>query len=183
MAMGMKSTLAAMGACLIATNALAADQRIYSYDPADAETRARVDQGLTLVMDKGVFSLTVREVLATQARAKAILEPAYERELGERLDRILPQGAWGNDIYRINDREQGPGMIRAFCPGSTKGWLVITPPKARRPVYIHALGEDPTSGKVKYCATLNLAFRGEWKLPELGVLPRMQAAPPPARPF
>ena len=178
----MKPVIAALGACLIAT-AAHADQRIFSYDPADAPTRQRVDQGLTLVMDKGLFGVTVREVLATQARATAILEPAYERDLGDRLDRILPKGAWGSDVYLITDREQGPGMVRAFCPGSDKGWLVITPPKARRPLVVHALGADPANGKARHCATLNLTFRGEWKLPDLGSLPKMQPVPPPTRPF
>ena len=175
--------LIAMSAALAATAAYAADQRIYSYEPADKETRQRVDQGLTLVMDKGMFGMTIRQVLATQARATAILQPAYERDLGDRLDRILPKGAWGSDVYLVTDREQGPGMVRAFCPGASKGWLVITPPKARRPVAIHALGEDPASGKAKYCTTLSLNFRGEWKLPDLGRTPAMQPVPPPVRPF
>lgn len=175
--------LALAGVLAAATAAHAADQRIYSYEPADQATRQRVDQGLTLVMDKGMFSMTVREVLATQARATAVLRPAHERDLGERLDRILPKGAWGNDIYAVTEREQGPGMVRAFCPGSSKGWLVITPPKARRPVHIHALGDDPASGKARYCTTLNLNFRGEWKLPDVGRTPTMQPVPPPVRPF
>ena len=142
-----------------------AGQKLYSYDPADAETRARVDRGLTFLFDKGLFGMRVREVMATQARASAFVEPVGESELGERLDRIAPPGSGATELYRIVDREQGPGMVRAYCPGSTRGWMVFSPLRVRAPLTIHVLGDDPATGKARLCTTLRFTFRGEWKAP------------------
>jgi hypothetical protein len=142
-----------------------AGDRLYSYDPADAETRGRVDRGLTFLFDKGLFGFRVKEVMATQARASAFVEPVGEGELGERLDRLVPAGSGARELYRIVDREQGPGMVRAFCPGSSKGWMVFSPMRARSPLTVHVLGDDPSTGKAKLCTTLRFTFRGEWAPP------------------
>jgi hypothetical protein len=141
-----------------------AGQRIFSYDPADAATRARIDNGLTFVFDKGLFGMRVKELFSTQAAARAYVEPVDERELGERLDRIVPPDG-AAELYRIADREQGPGMVRAFCPGSTTGWMVFSPMRARSPLTVHVLGNDPAGGKAKLCTTLRMTYRGEWAAP------------------
>jgi hypothetical protein len=141
-----------------------ADQRIYSYVPADEATRKRIDSGLTFVFDRGVMGMRVKEILATEANAQAAVDPASERELGARLGDVLPAGAGERELYLIKAVDQGPAMVRAFCPGSTKGWLVFGPLRARESVRIHALGDDPAGG-ARHCATLTFAFRGEWRLP------------------
>ena len=141
-----------------------AGQRIFSYDPADAATRARIDNGLTFVFDKGLFSMRVKELFSTQAAASAFVEPVSDRELGAPLNRIVPPDG-ATELYRISDREQGPGMVRAFCPGSTTGWMVFSPMRARSPLTIHVLGDDAATGKAKLCTTLRLTYRGEWAPP------------------
>lgn len=166
----MKSVLAVsvlIAAGVFATAAQAA-QRIYSYDPADAQTRKRLDSGLTFVFDRGVMSMRVREVMATEARASALVDPVGEGDLGVRLAAVLPKGAGERDLYEINNEAEGPAMIRAFCPGSTKGWLVFAPLRARQDLVVHALGDDPATGQAKLCATLKFSFRGEWAVPGSG---------------
>jgi len=143
----------------------AADQRIYSYVPANDATRKRIDSGLTFVFDKGFMGMRVKEILATEAKAQAAVDPASERELGARLNDVLPEGSFERELYAIKAVDQGPAMIRAFCPGSTKGWLVFGPLRPRAGVIIHALGDDPAGGGARHCATLAFAFRGEWRLP------------------
>ncbi len=157
-----------------APSAQAAEQRIYSYDAADQKTRELIGSGLTFVFDKGLLAMRVKEILSTEARASIFVDPVGEKELGVRLDRLLPPADWAGDIYRIADREQGPGMVRAFCSGSSKGWLIMTPLKANRRLIVHAVGDDPSGGPPRLCATLRFAFRGEWTTPPaIGVMPNM----------
>lgn len=152
-------TLAALA---LATPALAA-QGMFSYYPSNEDTRVLADSGLTLVFDKALMGgARLRKIMATEAPASADLEPAADRELGVSL-RDLIGDSDANDLYRIQDGDQGPAMIRAFCPGSTKGWLAFGPVKARRNLEIQALGDDPATGKARHCATLQFTFRGEWK--------------------
>jgi len=157
-------SLALCAASLLAGPAHA-EQRIYSYVPADEATRKRIDSGLTFVFDRGFMGMRIKEILATEARAQAAVDPASERELGARLNDLLPQGSGERELYAIRAVDQGPAMIRAFCPGSTKGWLVFGPLRAREGVRVHALGDDPAGGKARHCATMAFAFRGEWRLP------------------
>ncbi len=168
--------LAAMLSGLAAATATLAAEHMFSYDPANAQTRALVDNGLTFVFEKSPMRFRVTEVLATQAKAKAALEPAGERELGASLNRLLPERAVEHDLYRITDQGEGPAMVHAFCPGSTKGWLVFGGVKARRDLVVHVLGDDPAAGKAKLCATLSFTYRGEWNMPNGD--PRRSRNPP-----
>lgn len=142
-----------------------AAQKIYSYVPSDAATRKRIDSGLTFVFDKGLVGMRVKEVLATEAKARAALVPVGDKELGAPLSKVLPAGAGERDLYEVTAEDQGPAMVRAFCPGSTEGWLVFGPMRARRDLVVHALGDDPQTGAPRLCATLNFTFRGEWAIP------------------
>jgi hypothetical protein len=178
----MRLPLAVLIAALSVAGPAWADKRIYSYDPADAPTRARVDNGLTFIFDKGVMGMRVREVLATQARARALVEPVGDRELGVKLEKVLPAGAAERELYAIADKDEGPAMVRAFCPGSTRGWLVFAPIRPRRSLTVHVLGDDG-QGKAKLCTTLKLAFRGEWRTPNLNnPVPTLPPFVPPGRP-
>jgi hypothetical protein len=163
-------------ALIAAPAAALAAERIYSYDPANPRTRGYVDNGLTFIFDKNFLGFRVKEVLSTQAAASAKVEEVAERELGVRLDQILPKDAYERALYRIESDGQGPAMVHAFCPGSTKGWLVFGPLRPRQDVTVHALGDDPVTGKAKLCASLNFSFRGEWALPKGD--PRMPDMPP-----
>lgn len=155
-------------AAFMATDPAQGAQKIYSYVPADAATKARIDSGLTFVFDKGMVGMRVKEVLATEAKARAGLEPVGDKQLGAPVARVLPAGAGERDLYQVTAEDQGPAMVRAFCPGSTTGWLVFGPLRARRDLVVHALGKDPQTGAPKLCATLNFSFRGEWAIPLRG---------------
>jgi hypothetical protein len=145
----------------LATPALAA-RGMFSYYPADAQTRELTDNGFTLLFDKAVMGgVRLRKLMSTEAPASADLIPADDRELGVSLRSLIGKSD-ANDLYRIGDEDQGPAMIRAFCPGSTKAWLGFGPVKVRRNLEIQVLGDDPKTGKARHCATLQLNFRGDW---------------------
>ena len=145
----------------IATPALAA-QGMFSYYPADNATRELTDNGFTLLFNKATMGgVRLNKLMSTESPAAADLEPADDRELGVPLRSLIGKSD-ANDLYRITEGEQGPAMIRAFCPGSTKGWLAFGPVKVRRDLEIQALGDDPKTGKARHCATLQLTFRGSW---------------------
>lgn len=158
-------TAALSALCLAVALPAHAGQRIYSYNPGDAATKAKIDSGLTFVFDRGLMSMRVKEILATEAKAEAQLDPVDERELGARLGELLPAGAGERDLYAVKAQNQGPAMVKAFCPGSTKGWLVFSPLRPRVGAVVHALGDDPATGKARYCTTLTFDYRGEWRLP------------------
>ena len=159
--------MALIGALALAGTAHA-EQRVYAYDPADDATQRRLDSGLTIFFDRGLIGMRVREILATRARASVKVEPAGERELGARLEAVLPKGAHERELYAIEDAAEGPALIRALCPGSTKGWLVLSPLRYQQRLVIHALGDTPDGGPARHCAILNLNFRGEWRTPPVG---------------
>jgi hypothetical protein len=150
-----------LAACALATPAFAA-KGMFSYYPADAQTRELSDNGFTLLFDKAMMGgVRLRKIMSTEAAASADLEPADDRDLGVPLRKLIGDSD-ANDLYRIADADQGPAMVRAFCPGSTKAWLSFGPIKVRRNLEVQVLGDDPASGKARHCATLNLVFRGDW---------------------
>ena len=171
-----------LAAALAAAGQAHAAQKIYSYVPADAATRARIDSGLTFVFDKGLVGMRVKEILATEAKARAGLIPVGDKELGAPLRSVLPEGAGERDLYEVAAEDQGPAMVRAFCPGSTRGWLVFGPLRARRGLVVHALGNDPQGGKPRLCATLRFEFRGEWAIPLRGAGSGVPVSQDPMRP-
>jgi hypothetical protein len=159
--------LASLGlAALAVSPARAATEKMYSYTPADKPTAARTDSGLTFVFDKGLMSMKMKIILSTEAHAEADVEPVSDHELGVKLDKILPAGAVGRDLYAVEDKAQGTAMIKALCPGSSKGWLVFEPLRPRVGTVVQALGDDPITGHARFCTTLNFDFKGEWKVPE-----------------
>lgn len=182
MAMTRSFSLIVFLAALGIAGAAHAEQRVYAYDPADDATQRRLDSGLTVFFDRGLFGMRVREILATRARASVKVEPAGERELGARLDAVLPKGAYERELYAIADAAEGPALIRALCPGSTKGWLVLSPLRYQHPLTIQALGDDPAGGAARHCATLTLNFRGEWRTPPPGAGPSAGGFRVPQRP-
>jgi hypothetical protein len=167
---------------LAAASQAHAAQKIYSYVPADAATRQRIDSGLTFVFDKGLLGMRVKEILATEAKARAALIPVGDKELGVPLRTVLPAGAGERDLYEVAAEDQGPAMVRAFCPGSTRGWLVFGPMRARRGLVVHALGNDPQTGAPRLCATLSFEFRGEWAIPLRGAGSGIPVSQDPMRP-
>ena len=153
-------------AILAVPAAAVAGEGMFTYYPANDVARRLTDRGLTFVFDKGLLgAVRMTRIMATEAPAASDLEPASDRELGVRLEALIGRDAEERDLYAIEAGAQGPAMIRAFCPGSTKGWLAFGPVKPRRDVRVHALGVDPATGKTRLCATMDFRYRGEWKLP------------------
>lgn len=151
---------------LAAAPAAHAAKGMFSYDPNNEATRRLTDRGLTFVFEKGFMGgALVEQVLATEAPAAANLKPASYRDLGVPLDTLIGRDALERDLYEVTTDAQGTAMVRAWCPGSTKGWLAFGPVRVRRPLRVHVIGDDPAGGKARLCATLDLRFRGEWKLP------------------
>jgi hypothetical protein len=175
-------SFAVLAAALALGGAAQAEQRVYAYDPADQATQRRLESGLTVFFDRGLVGMRVREILATRARAAVKVDPAGERELGARLERLLPKGAQERELYAIEDAAEGPALVRALCPGSTRGWLVLSPLRYNTDLVIHALGDAPGGGPARHCVTLNLTFRGQWLTPPPGRGPTAGSYQQPGRP-
>lgn len=166
----------ALTLALATTSAAHAAKGMFSYDPNDEATRRLTDRGLTFVFEKGFLGgALVEQVLATEAPAAANLKPAAYRDLGVPLDSLIGREAIERDLYEVTADAQGSAMVRAWCPGSTKGWLAFGPVRVRRPLRVHVIGDDPAGGKARLCATLDLRFRGEWKLPPKATNPDVRA--------
>ncbi|MDB5431990.1 MAG: hypothetical protein JWP35_3106 [Caulobacter sp.] len=150
----------------LAAPAQAADRRIYSYDAMSVQARQLTGAGLTFTFRKGLLSQRVEQVRATGVPVGVIVRPEGDGRVIRDLDTALGDEAGRGGVYRIDDKaQQGPVMIRAFCPGSTKVWLVIGELDHARDLKVHALGDDPATGRLHLCATMDFAWHGEWKVP------------------
>jgi hypothetical protein len=165
-----KIWLALIGA-LAAPGAQAAIHQ-YSYDPADAATRAAAG-GVTFMVNQTLFGgARVLKMRATEAKATADLERADPGSLGPGgLTRILGSAAPARDLYRIGSRDEGPAFVAALCPGSKRGWVALSPVRYGQEVLAVVIGDDPAGGAARACRKLAFTFRGEWRLPS--------GAPPP----
>lgn len=157
----------AMAAALaLAAPAQAADRRIYTYDAISVQARQLTGAGLTFTFRKGLLSTRVEQVRANGVPVGAIVNPEGDGRVARDLDAQLGPDAGQGALYRIDPKAmQGAVMIHAFCPGSTKAWLVIGGLEHARDLRVHALGDDPVTGKPHLCATMDFSWHGEWKLP------------------
>ena len=139
--------------------------RTFSYDAANDQTR-RTAGGLTFDFTQRLVFTRVLRVRATEGRATAELRPASESALGHGgLVAIVGPDARERDLYEIDPRSEGADMIRAFCPGSSRGWLAFGRVAEYRDLRVRVLGDDPKGGPAHVCETLDFSWRGEWKLP------------------
>ena len=162
----MKPRLLALLAALgLATGAAHAGAlRMFSYDPADAETRAAAGP-MTFEFRQGLLKPTVLSVRSTEADATVDLEPAPVSALGGRgLAALAGPEAADRDLYAVGSADEGTALIAALCPGATRGWLAIGRPHYGRDLGVDVLG-GPAAGDVKLCRKLTFNFHGEWKLP------------------
>ena len=159
----------ALAALTLAGPAEAADRRIYSYDAISVQARQLTGAGLTFTFRKGLLSTRVEQVRATGVPVGVIVNPEGDGRVVRDLDAALGKEGGRGDIYRIDPKaQQGAVMIRAFCPGSTKVWLVIGTLEHAQDLRVHALGDDPATGKPHLCASMDFVWHGEWKLPDRG---------------
>jgi hypothetical protein len=140
---------------------------IFSYDPADAETRHAAGP-LTFTIRKGLLHTTVLNVRATEAAATAYLHPVDEKALGPHgLAAATGSAPEERGLYRVDTAEEGSALISAFCPGATRAWMAFGPVKFDRDLTVQVIGA-PASGAPKLCRTLRFSFHGEWLFPPSG---------------
>jgi len=172
--------LAAVAALAAAPGAHAAIHQ-YSYDPADAATRAAAG-GVTFMVNQSLFGgARVLKMRATEAKATADLERADPGALGRGGTRILGTDAPAHDLYRIGSGDDGPAFVAALCPGSKRGWVALSPVRYGEDVQAVVFGDDPAGGAARMCRKLAFTFRGEWRLPG-GAPPATEATEAPGFP-
>ncbi len=156
---------------LAAGPADAARIRMFSYDPADSETRAAAGP-MTFEFKQGMLKATVLTLRSTEADAMVDISPAPESVLGGvRLTSIAGPEAADRDLYAIHPADDGAALIAALCPGSTHGWLAIERPRYGRDLGVDVLGDGP-AGHAKLCRKLAFNFHGEWRGPDGGKFDR-----------
>jgi hypothetical protein len=148
----------------LAGPALADTVHLYSYDPADADTRHAAGP-LTFTVRKGLLHTTVLNLRSTEAAATAYLRPVDEKTLG-RGGMAAAVGAEPIErgLYEVEAKEDGAALISAFCPGAARAWMAFGPLKFDRDLTVQVIGA-PASGAAKLCRTLRFSFHGEWLAP------------------
>jgi hypothetical protein len=159
-------TLAAV--LLLAAGASQAAQiRMFSYDPADAETRAAAGP-MTFQFKQGLLKSTILTLRSTEADATVDVAPAPESALGgARLTTLAGREAADRELYAIRQADDGAALIAALCPGSAHGWLAIGRPRYGSDLGVDVLGDGP-AGRAKLCRKLAFTFHGEWRGPDTG---------------
>lgn len=161
---GFRPAAAALLAVSLAGPARADTMHLYSYDPADAETRHAAGP-LTFTFRKGLLHTTVLNLRSTEATATAYLHPADEKALGPGgLARALGPEPAERALYKVEPAEEGAALISAFCPGAARAWMAFGPLKLNRDLTVRVIGA-PAVGPAKLCRTLRFSFHGEWLLP------------------
>lgn len=152
-------------AMTLAASAHASALRIFSYDPANSETRHAAG-AVTFEFNQHLIFTTVLRVLATEGQASADLAPAKEAALGRGgLSALIGPAAPERDLYEVRHTADGPAMIAAFCPGASRAWMAIGRLKANRDLRVFVLGQSPGGSSARLCRTLAFDFHGEWRLP------------------
>ena len=160
------AALTAVSLAAAAVPAQAADKRMVTFDSASSEARRLTGAGLTFVFTRQYFQTSILAVRATAVPVGVV--PAVSRDggLNRQLDALMGPDAGRGAFYEIDPaKAEGKVMISAFCPGSTKGWLAVGPVYTRKPLRVHAFGDDGAGG-VKLCAAMDFTWRGEWQMPK-----------------
>jgi hypothetical protein len=149
----------------LATPAFCGSLHIYSYDPANSETRHSAG-ALTFEFNRRLVFTTILRVMATEGEAKAEVRPASERELGPGgLAALIGPHAIERDLYEVQPQEEGAAMIAALCPQSHRAWMAFGHIRANHDLRIYVLGDGPTAGSARLCKTLDYTYHGEWSGP------------------
>lgn len=170
MSRGLSGAMAIAASCALWAGAAWADTvRLFSYDPANAQTRAAAG-ALTFEFKQRLVGTTMLNVRATEAQATAYLRPAPDKALGQAgLTPLIGPAASERDLYEVLSSGEGPALISAFCPGARRAWMAFGRPRLNRDLRVFVLGDTASGGPVRLCRTLDFNFRGEWRLPTSGV--------------
>ncbi len=159
------TAIAAVSLTAIAVPAQAADRRMVSFDSASSEARRLTGAGLTFVFTRQYFRTSILAVRATAVPVGVVPKASRDGSVNRQLDALLGPDAGKGELYEIDpDKAEGKVMITAFCPGATKGWLAVGPVYTRKPLRVHAFGDDGAGG-IKLCAAMDFTWRGEWQMP------------------
>lgn len=170
------AALASFVLALIAGGAAHASLRQLSFDPANAETKVAAG-GITFLVSQGMFGQTVLKMRATEAKATADLTRADSAALGRGgLVGAIGPAASERTLYAIADKDDGPALVAALCPGSKHGWIALSRVAYGADLQAVVIGDAP--GGAHRCRTLDFTFHGEWRLPA-GAPPRIDAEGPP----
>jgi hypothetical protein len=152
---------------LTATAAQAAPaRRMVSYDSSSPEARRLTGAGLTFVFSKSWMRQRIWAVRATAVPVGVIPEPVRDGDTVNALDDLMGEDRGTGTLYAIDpEKDEAKVMVQAFCPGSRKGWLSISPIAHRRDLRVHAFGDDPATGKPRLCSVMDFSYRGEWRMP------------------
>ena len=153
--------------CLAFAGEARAGMRMFSYDPANAETRHAAG-GLTFQFRQKLVFTTILNLRSTMGQATAYLAPADEKALGVGLSKLIGDNAPERDLYEVKPDAEGAALIAAFCPGSQRAYMSFGRLRANRPLRVHVLGDTPAGGPAHLCRTLDFNFHGEWQLPKDG---------------
>lgn len=158
--------LAAVSLTAVAAPAQAADKRMVTWDSASSEARRLTGAGLTFVFTRQYFRTNILAVRATAVPVGVVPKASRDGDINRQLDGLMGPDAGRGEFYEIDpEKAEGKVMITAFCPGSTKGWLAIGPVYTRKPLRVHAFGDDGAGG-VKLCAAMDFTWKGEWQMPK-----------------
>jgi hypothetical protein len=151
---------------VLAAGAAAAATHFYSYDPADAATKAAAGP-LTFEIRKALLGSTrVLNLRSTVAAADADLKRARDGDLGPGgIAAVMGPGAAERQIYEIEPAAQGAALISALCPGAKRAWLAFSGFGFNEPLKIAVVGASPAPAKPRLCRTLTYDFHGEWTAP------------------
>jgi hypothetical protein len=143
--------------------------RLYSYDPANAETRTAAGP-LTFEFRQGLFRTTMISVRATEAQATAYLKPANDREVGASGLGALTNTTPERMLYVVRADQDGAALIAAFCPGATRAWMAFSRPRPNQGLRVLVLAPN-AAGRAQVCRTLDFTFHGAWSAPPADKLP------------
>jgi hypothetical protein len=158
-------------ATLAAAGAQAGTRHIYSYDPADAETRNAAGP-LTFEIDKPLIGpATIVDLRSTVADATADLKRVDPRVIGpDDPAAAIGDGIGTRSLYQVEPGDQGAALISALCPGSNRAWMAFSRARFDQPLAIAVMGDKPGSAGAHVCHKLVYDFHGEWKAPPSGVV-------------
>lgn len=158
----------ALFAVIGARSAQADALRLYSYDPANAETRTAAGP-LTFEFRQGLFRTTMISVRATEAQATAYLTPASDKDEAAFGLKALIASSFARDLYAVRGDQDGAALIAAFCPGATRAWMAFGRPHLNQGLRVLVLG--PAPGGAKVCRSLDFTFHGAWRAPPRDKIP------------
>jgi hypothetical protein len=149
---------------VLAGSALA-EVRIFSYDPADDLTRG-VAGPLTFEFEQHLMFVKLLRIHSTQGQATAALKPASDAALGHGgLSRLIGEQGRERDLYEVEPGAEGADLIRAFCPGSSRGWMAFGRLAVGRDLRVQVMGDSPGGGPARLCRTFQFTYHGEWQVP------------------